>query len=67
MTKKIHWPSVIRSYFYWVFMPMASLFVLGYALNFVFPTDPEGIEKAEWCKEYHPDKSWYECSKIAGW
>ena len=67
MAKKIDWPFVIRSYFFWVFMPMASLFVFGYTLDLVLPEDPESREKADWCEEYHPNKSWNECAKIAGW
>ncbi len=67
MVKKIDWPFVIRSYFFWVFMPMASLFVFGYTLDLVLPEDPENREKTAWCEEYHPNKSWYKCSKIAGW
>ena len=67
MVKKIDWPFVMRSYLFWVFMPMASLFVFGYTLDLVLPEDPESIEKSDWCEEYHPNKSWNECSKIAGW
>ena len=65
--KKINWPFVIRSYFFWVIMPMAALFSFAYALDFIIPEDPESIARREWCKEYHPGKSSAECTRIAGW
>ena len=67
MTKKINWPYVIRSYLLWGVMPVASIFVFGYALELFLPDDPESIEKREWCEEYHPEKTGNECAKIAGW
>ena len=67
MAKSINWPFVLRSYFFWVFMPMASLFVFGYTLDLVLPENPESREKTDWCEEYHPNKSWNEFAKIAGW
>ena len=67
MTKKINWPFVLRSYFFWVFMPMAILFLFGFALDWLVPEDPESIARREWCEEYHPEKSSNECSRIAGW
>jgi len=65
--KKINWPFVIRSYFFWVILPMVTLFAFAYALDCLIPEDPESIARREWCREYHPNKSGAECSIIAGW
>ena len=43
MDKKINWPFVMRSYFFWVFLPMAILFSFGYILDLVIEDDPEAI------------------------
>ena len=67
MDKKINWPFVMRSYFFWVFLLMAILFSFGYILDMVIEDDPEAIAKREWCEEYHPNKPAGECAKIAGW
>ena len=48
-------------------MPMAILFLFGFALDWLVPEDPESIARREWCEEYHPNKSGAECSIIAGW
>ena len=65
--KKINLRFVIRSYFFWVVLPMATLFLFAYALDFLVPEDPESIARREWCEEYHPEKSSSEFVKIAGW
>ena len=65
--KKINLRFVIRSYFFWVVLPMATLFLFAYALDFLVPENPESIARREWCEEYHPEKSSSECVKIAGW
>ena len=62
--KPIDWKFVIRSYTLWVFFPLAVLLIFG---SLIFEDDPETKEKREWCKEYHPNKSSAECSRIAGW
>ena len=62
--KPIDWKFVIRSYTLWVFFPLAVLFTFGPLLSGDYL---ETKEKREWCKEYHPDKSSSECSRIAGW
>ena len=41
--KKINLRFVIRSYFFWVVLPMATLFLFAYALDFLVPEDPESI------------------------
>ena len=44
-----------------------SFFELKPTLDLVLPENPESREKTDWCEEYHPNKSWNECAKIAGW
>ena len=65
--KKINLRFVIRSYFFWVIMPMAALFSFAYALDFLIPEDPEIIARREWCEEYHPKLTHSECADVAGW
>ena len=62
--KPIDWKFVVRSYTLWVFLPLAISLSLGALL---FEDDLETKERREWCKEYHPEKSSNECSRIAGW
>ena len=60
----IDWTFVIRSYTLWVFLPLAVLLLL---ISLLFEDDVETKERRDWCKEYHPEKSSDECSRIAGW
>ena len=55
----------MRSYFFWVFLPMAILFSFGYILDLVIEDDPEAIAKQNGA--VHPNKPAGECAKIAGW
>ena len=67
MVKEVDWPFATRSYFLWVLIPMLLIFLFANIFDTVFLEDPESGAKAEWCKEYYPNKSWNECVKIAGW
>ena len=70
MDKKINWQFVLPSYFFWIVIPISSLILSVYVVDAVLPEHPEhpnSIERREWCREYHPGKSGFECSRIAGW
>ena len=70
MDKEINSPFVLHLYFFWILIATGTLILsicVVYAVLPEHPEHPNSLEKREWCAEYHPEKSGFECSRIAGW
>lgn len=50
-----------------VISPIFGVFILGALFLIVGPLDAHTKQQLKWCEEYHPTRSFSDCSVEAGW